>query len=103
MVDLKTLSERILAGLLVEKPAYCLAADRSNKRGFVGQIGPDRPVILNRIQRSFSGGRSGHFGADQSKNLLFMELTCFMMLQLEVRIVIYIKPKMICRILKIKY
>ena len=67
MVDLKTLSERILAGLLVEKPAYCLAADRSNKRGFVGQIGPDRPVILNRIRRSNSGGRSGHFGADQSR------------------------------------
>jgi hypothetical protein len=28
--------------------------------------GVDIPVILNRIRRSNSGGRSGHFGADQS-------------------------------------
>ena len=51
MVDLKTLSERII---------------RSNKPGLGGQIGPDRPVILNRIRRSFSGGWNGHFEADRS-------------------------------------
>ena len=53
MVDLKTLSERII---------------RSNKPGLGGQIGPDRPVILNRIRRSFSGGWNGHFEADRSRS-----------------------------------
>jgi hypothetical protein len=51
MVDLKTLSERII---------------RSNKPGLGGQIAPDRPVILNRIRRSFSGGWNGHFEPDRS-------------------------------------
>jgi hypothetical protein len=53
MVDLKTLSERII---------------RSNKPGLGGQIAPDRPVILNRIRRSFSGGWNGHFEPDRSKS-----------------------------------
>jgi hypothetical protein len=57
MVDLKTLSERII---------------RSNKPGLGGQIAPDRPVILNRIRRSFSGGWNGHFEPDRSKINIFL-------------------------------
>ena len=54
MVDLKTLSERII---------------RSNKPGLGGQIGPDRPVILNRIRRSFSGGSVKRSWPNLIKNL----------------------------------
>jgi hypothetical protein len=54
MVDLKTLSERILVRIT------CLKT---------GQINADSSVKLVRIHRSFSGGWNGHFEPDRSLSL----------------------------------